>query len=292
MLNQSALIIINHKMSNLINNITKSLALSLKSFLLISLSFFLAGLAWLTVSYPAQADEDPSLLPEQKTPIVDLANFIPKRQEQSLVEEIHQFETETGWKLRILTQYDETPGKAVQDYWGLNDKSVLLVADSRGGNILAFNVGDDVYDLLPRTFWVELQTRFGNMYYVQENGENTAIAQSLEKVKTCLAQGGCNVVPGLPQEQWILTLITSLVGGVIVGFTGKPRTSNQTFAWQWVLMFSPLWGILFIAFGIGPVVTRTADWLPLFRNILGFVFGALAAYLIPIFDNSAPSQEG
>jgi len=61
-------------------------------------------------------------------------------------------------------------------------------------------------------------------------------------------------------------------------------------AWQWALLFSPLWGILFIAFGIGPVVTRTADWLPLLRNILGFVFGALVAYLLPIFNQSRPSE--
>lgn len=276
-------------MSKLIRDIKGLIPLRQKLFLLV-LSCFLGISVWLSSPSPAQAYDDPSLLPEKQTPIVDLANFLPKLQEESLVKEIKDFEAETGWKLRVLTQFDRSPGKAVKEYWDLNDKSVLLIADSRGGNILAFNVGDDVYELLPRTFWVELQTRFGNMYYVQENGENSAIAQSLSKVKTCLAQGGCNVVPGLPQEQWILTLITSVVGGVIVGFTGKPRKSDQVFAWQWVLMFSPLWGILFIAFGIGPVVTRTADWLPLFRNILGFLSGALIAYLLPIFNNSASSE--
>lgn len=246
--------------------------------------------AWLTNPQQAQAYDDPSLLPEQQTPIIDLANFLPKLQEESLTEKIKQFEGETGWKLRILTQYDRTPGRAVKDYWDLNDKSVLLIADARGGNLLAFNVGDDVYDLLPRTFWVELQTRFGNMYYVRENGENNAIAASLEAVKGCLANGGCDVVPGLPQEQWILTLITSVVGGLVVGFAAKPRKADQIVAWQWALLFSPLWGILFIAFGIGPVVTRTADWLPLLRNILGFAFGALVAYLLPIFNQSRPSE--
>lgn len=263
---------------------------SLKRLLVIFVSCCIGLSAWFTSPLQAQAFDDPSLLPEQQTPIIDLANFLPKLQEESLVEEIKDFESETGWKLRILTQYDQTPGRAVKKYWGLNDQSVLLVADARGGNLLAFNVGDDVYDLLPRTFWVELQTRFGNMYYVRENGENNAIAHSLDTVKSCLAKGGCNVVPGLPQEQWILTLITSIVGGVVFGLAARPRKEDQIVAWQWALIFSPLWGILFIAFGIGPVVTRTTEWLPLLRNVLGFMLGALVVYLTPMFNESARSE--
>jgi energy-converting hydrogenase Eha subunit A len=157
-----------------------------------------------------------------------------------------------------------------------------LVADSRGGNILNFNVGDAVYQLLPRTFWVELQTRYGNLYFVREEGEDQSILQSLGSIKTCLSQGGCRVVPGLPREQWILTLITSVLGGIICGFAAQPRRKGQVFAWQWALIFSPLWAFVFIAFGIGPVVTRTSEWLPLVRNIAGFLIGALVAYLSPV----------
>ncbi|WP_222597847.1 TPM domain-containing protein [Euhalothece natronophila] len=265
---------------------------SLRRFIVLFISCLL-GLSTLFANpAPAQAFDNPSLLPEKQTPIIDLANFLPTLQEESLTEEIKEFEEETGWKLRILTQYDQTPGRAVKEYWNLNDQSVLLVADARGGNLLAFNVGDEVYNLLPRTFWVELQTRFGNMFYVEKNGENNAIAQSLETVKGCLAEGGCNVVPGLPQEQWILTLITSVVGGVVFGLAARPRKQDQIVAWQWALLLSPLWGILFIAFGIGPVVTRTAEWLPLLRNILGFMLGALVAYLTPIFNNESTHSEG
>jgi hypothetical protein len=276
-------------MSKQISDIKMSIP-SWRRLLVVFISCCFGLTAWLTHPHQAQAYDDPSLLPEQQTPIIDLANFLPKLQEESLTEKIKQFEGETGWKLRILTQYDRTPGRAVKDYWDLNDQSVLLIADARGGNLLAFNVGDDVYDLLPRTFWVELQTRFGNMYYVRENGENNAIAASLDTVKGCLAEGGCEVVPGLPQDQWILTFITSLVGGVVFGFAAKPRKEDQMVAWQWALIFSPLWGILFIAFGIGPVVTRTADWLPLLRNVLGFASGALVAYLLPILNQSRPSE--
>jgi energy-converting hydrogenase Eha subunit A len=228
--------------------------------------FFLAGSIWVMHSPPALAYDNPDLLPKTFTPVVDLAKSLPKLQEEKLVKDLEQFETDTGWKLRVLTQYDRTPGRAVI-------------------------VGDAVYELLPRTFWIELQTRFGNLYFVREQGEDQAILQALESVKGCLLKGGCNVVPGLPREQWILTLITSVIGGIICGFAAQPRDKGQVFAWQWALIFSPLWGILFIAFGIGPVVTRTSDWLPLVRNISGFLIGVLVAYLSPVFSRPSSSNE-
>ncbi len=250
-------------------------------------TLFLAGSIWAMVPPIALAYDNPDLLPDSPTPIIDLARSLTSVQEERLVQQLNQFEAETGWKLRVLTQYDRTPGLAVRNFWGLDEKSVLLVADARGGNILNFNVGDAVYKLLPRTFWVELQTRFGNLYFVREQGEDGAILQSLASVETCLRQGGCNVVPGLPREQWILTLVTSVIGGVICGFAAQPRRQGQIIAWQWALIFSPLWGILFIAFGLGPVVTRTSEWLPLVRNVAGFLIGALVAYLSPVLSRSS-----
>lgn len=258
--------------------------------LLVSLAaFFLAFSVW-AIAPEARAYDNPELLPDIQTPVIDLANFLPTLQEEALIKDLESFEAETGWKLRVLTQYDRTPGRAVKDFWGLNDKSVLLIADARGGNLLGFNVGDALYPFLPRTFWVELQTRFGNLYFVRENGENQSIVESLKTIERCLRQGGCNVVPGLPREQWVLTLITSVVGGIIFGFAAIPRKKGQILAWQWALIFSPLWGILFIAFGIGPVVTRTSEWLPLFRNIIGFILGALVAYLSPVIAKSTTSE--
>ncbi|MGB5959398.1 MAG: TPM domain-containing protein [Coleofasciculaceae cyanobacterium] len=258
--------------------------------LLVSITaFFLAFSVW-AIAPVALAYDNPDLLPETQTPVIDLANFLPSLQEEALIEDLYKFEAETGWKLRVLTQYDRTPGRAVKKYWGLDDKSVLLIADARGGNLLGFNVGDDIYPFLSRTFWVELQTRFGNLYFVRENGENQSIVESLNTIESCLRQGGCSVVPGLPREQWILTLITSVLGGIICGFAAIPRKEGQIFAWQWALIFSPLWGILFLAFGIGPVVTRTSEWLPLFRNIIGFLLGALVAYLSPIISQSSAPE--
>ena len=258
--------------------------------ILISLVVCFLSLSTWAIAPAAWAFDNPDLLPKVETPIIDLANFLPSLQEESLIENLENFEENTGWKLRVLTQYDRTPGRAVKQFWGLDDRSILLVADARGGNLLAFNVGDDIYSLLPRTFWVELQTRYGNLYYVRDKGENNSIVQALYTVEECLKNGGCNVVPGLPKEQWILTLISAVVGGFIFGLAAVPRKEGQIFAWQWALIFSPLWGILFIAFGIGPVVTRTSEWLPVFRNVIGFILGALVAYLSPVIAQSNASE--
>jgi len=255
--------------------IVQRLGLSLATLLLALASLLLPGLA-----APALAADNPDLLPDHPTPVIDLARLLTDGQRGGLEEELDSFEHTSGWKLRVLTQYDRTPGLAVKDFWSLDDRSLLLVADERGGNLLNFNVGDALFALMPRTFWVELQTRYGNQYYVRDHGQDGAVLDALHAVKGCLAIGGCQVVPGLPQEQWLLTFCTSLLGGLIVGFAAFPREDGRRIEWTWVLLLSPLWIILFGVFGVAPIITRTNDVLPLLRNGLGFAAAALAAYLI------------
>ena len=228
----------------------------------------------------AWAYDNPELLPDHPTPVIDLAKALTDGQRSALETELQEFESSSGWKLRVLTQYERTPGLAVKEFWNLDQRSLVLVADPRGGNLLNFNVGDALFALMPRTFWVELQTRFGNQYYVRDHGEDGAILDALQAVKGCLTQGGCQVVPGLPQEQWLLTLCTSVLGGVIVGIAAFPREADRSIEWTWVLLLSPLWLILFGVFGVAPIVTRTSDWLPLARNALGFGGAAVTAYLV------------
>jgi TPM domain len=250
--------------------------------------FALVFATW-AIAPAAEAYDNPDLLPKSPTQIIDLANAFTAIQEGKLDQQLSEFEAETGWKLRVLTQFDRTPGRAVKDFWGLDDHSVMVIADPRGGNLLSFSVGDALYNLMPRTFWIELQTRYGNQFFVRDNGEDGSILGALESIQVCLRQGGCQFVPGLPREQWILTLVTSILGGVICGFAAQPR-DGKVFSWQWALIFSPLWGILFIAFGIGPVVSRTSEWVPLVRNIAGFVLGGLVAYLSPMLNSSSASE--
>ena len=229
---------------------------------------------------PAAAADNPELLPDHPTPVIDLARSFSDAQRTSLEEHLSQVESDTGWKLRVLTQYERTPGLAVRDFWNLDERSLLVVADPRGGNLLNFNVGDALFALMPRTYWVELQTRFGNQYYVRDHGEDGAIVDALAAVETCLERGGCQVVPGLPTEQWVLTLATSILGGLIVGFAAYPRQPGRLVEWGWVLLLSPLWLILFGVFGVAPIVTRTSDLLPLARNALGFAGAIAAGYVL------------
>tara|TARA_B100000900_G_C20462678_1_gene667961 strand:- start:94 stop:900 length:807 start_codon:yes stop_codon:yes gene_type:complete len=243
-------------------------------------AFVLAVALSLGIGTPVSAYDNPELLPDHPTPVIDLAKAFSNAQRASLEDSLNTFEAETGWKLRVLTQYERTPGLAVREFWGLDESSLLLVADPRGGNLLNFNVGDALFALMPRTYWVELQTRFGNQFYVKDHGEDGAILDSLNAVEICLERGGCQVVPGLPLEQWLWTLTTSILGGLIAGFASYPRKEGETIAWAWVLLLSPLWVMLFGVFGIAPVVTRTSDVMPLLRNGVGFMGGAIAAYLI------------
>ncbi len=229
---------------------------------------------------PVMAYDNPSLLPEKNTPVIDLARTLSENQRLKLEDSLNEYEEKTGWKIRVLSQYESTPGLAVRKYWGLDERSLLLVADPRGGNLLNFNVGDAFFALMPRIFWVELQTRYGNQYYVKDHGEDGAILDAISSVKTCLDRGGCQVVPGLPKEQWLWTFSTSILGGLIAGFAAFPRNKEQTVAWAWLLLLSPLWVMLFGVFGIAPVITRTSDLLPIIRNSSAFIVSLITAYIV------------
>lgn len=244
------------------------------------IAFFLAIIISLTVVLPVFAYDNKDLLPEEPTPVLDLAKALSKKQKITLESSLLNFESETGWKIRVLSQYDRSPGLALKDFWGLDERSLVLIADPRGGNFLNFNVGDAYFALLPRLFWVELQTRFGNQYYVKDHGEDGAIIDSISAIENCLNKGGCKAVPGLAKEQSIWSLCTSILGGIIAGFASFPRKDNQTIAFGWLILFSPLWIMLFGIFGIAPIITRTSDILPIIRNTLGFLVSSISAYLI------------
>ena len=239
-----------------------------------------AFLISLFLEAPVSASNNPKLLPDYQTPVIDLARTLSEKQKSDLEISLNNYQNDTGWKIRYLSQYEETPGLAVKEFWDLDETSLLVVADPRGGNLLNFNVGDAYFALLPRIYWVELQTRFGNQFYVRDHGEDGAVLDAISSVKSCLDKGGCEVVPGLPKEQWTWTLLTSLLGGLIAGFAAAPRKNEQLIAWGWLFLVSPLWIILFGVFGVAPVITRTSEILPLLRNGVGFLTTATLGYLI------------
>ena len=241
---------------------------------------FLLSLMLLIFNKPCFAISNPDLLPEEKTPVIDLAKTLSPYQKKELENELNDFEEKSGWKIKFLSQFESSPGEAIRDYWDLDDTSLLVVADPRGGNLLNFNVGDAYFSFLPRLFWVELQTRFGNQYYVRDHGEDGAVLDAINSVKLCLDKGGCQVVPGLPREQYLWTLSTSILGGLVAGFSAAPRKENEIISIGFLALLSPLWGMLFAVFGLAPIITRTSEILPLLKNGLAFAAAAIGGYLL------------
>jgi hypothetical protein len=124
-------------------------------------------------------------------------------------------------------------------------------------------------------------------------GEAAALLSIVNAVDTCLREGGCTRVPGLPDEQYYFTLILSIAGGVICGFSFRLEpTEVISRKWFWPLLLSPLWGSLFISFGLGPVLSRTDDIQPVLQNTVAFLVAALLFRPNPFFANqSRPENE-
>lgn len=140
----------------------------------------------------------PDLLPPEFTSVIDLENFLARGDERRMREQLTDLEARTGFKVRVLTQrFPVTPGLAIRDYWRVDDKTVVLVADyfSGGGSFLHFTVGPDVDALLPPRFWSLLSSSLGNRFYVSKHGEDAAILGAVDAIRMCLLQDGCKVPP-------------------------------------------------------------------------------------------------
>ncbi|GAA0162430.1 hypothetical protein LIER_18523 [Lithospermum erythrorhizon] len=95
----------------------------------------------------------PELLPEEFTPLIDVAGFLSDGQEKRLKHKITALEKDTGFKLR----------------------AIVFVADPTFENILNFNVGASVNLDIPPCFWSRLAGKYGNIFYWKEKGEDQSI---------------------------------------------------------------------------------------------------------------------
>lgn len=216
---------------------------------------------------------------ESQVPIADAAQVLPKGVIESKQEQLRSLERDTGYKVRVLSRYGPSDSPSIEEIrkgWQTDEKTIVVFVDPTSPNILVFNFGPEIQKILSRPFFTELQSRYGNLFYVRENGEARAVEEALDALDVCLRKGGCAVPPGLPYNQYIFTLGTSIVGGFICGAT--LRIKPQGFvrrSWVWALLFSPLWGTLSINFGLGPVVSRTDDPVPLIANISASIVAAV-----------------
>ncbi|CAB4284241.1 unnamed protein product [Prunus armeniaca] len=131
----------------------------------------------------------PELLPKEFSPVIDVAGFLSDGQEKRLTQEIDNIEKDTGFKLRVLAQnYPDTPGLAIKDFWQVDDRTIVFVADPTFGNILNFNVGASVDLDVPRSFWSRLAGKYGNVFYWKEKGEDGAIEAAVVAISSCLKE--------------------------------------------------------------------------------------------------------
>ncbi|XP_017976962.1 PREDICTED: thylakoid lumenal 15.0 kDa protein 2, chloroplastic isoform X1 [Theobroma cacao] len=161
-----------------------------------SLNWIFSGALALSLSLPgigfAEAKvgvNKPELLPKEFTYVIDVAGFLSDGQEKRLAEEIGNIEKDTGFKLRVLAQnYPDTPGLAIKDFWQVDDRTIVFVADPTFGNILNFNVGASVDLDIPRSFWSRLAGKYGNMFYWKEKGEDASIEAAVLAISNCLRE--------------------------------------------------------------------------------------------------------
>eukprot|EP00873_Tetraselmis_striata_P019804 jgi/Tetstr1/440068/TSEL_028427.t1 len=148
----------------------------------------------------------PELLPQGEfTPVIDVAGFLTTGEEARIREQVTDLEKDTGIKLRVLAQnYPETPGLAIKDYWGVDEDTVVFVADPNTGNILNFNVGSNVDLQVPRNFWTRLASKFGNKFFWQEQGEASSILNAVASIDVCLREpigrGQCSNISGISES--------------------------------------------------------------------------------------------
>ncbi|XP_023745994.1 thylakoid lumenal 15.0 kDa protein 2, chloroplastic [Lactuca sativa] len=161
-----------------------------------SLNFALSGTLALAVSFSGAGFAEakigvnkPELLPKNFTTVIDVAGFLSDGQEKRLAKEIDSIEKDTGFKLRVLAQnYPDTPGLAIKDFWKVDDRTIVFVADPTFGNILNFNVGESVDLDIPRSFWSRLAGKYGNMFYWKENGEDASVEAAVMAISNCLRE--------------------------------------------------------------------------------------------------------
>lgn len=131
----------------------------------------------------------PDLLPKEFTTVIDMAGFLTEGEERRIKKEIQGLERDKGVKLRVLAQnYPNTPGLAIKDFWGVDADTVVFVADPGLGNILNFNVGENVDLMVPSNFWPRLASKYGVKKYWQSSGEESAIVNAVSAIDTCFRE--------------------------------------------------------------------------------------------------------
>lgn len=254
-----------------------------------------AGLAAAAVCASALLCLSPMEISAGPTPLIlDDARSFSTVAREKLDSNLQDFETETGYKVRVITRDGRRQDKAeamgarnIKALWGLPDpKAVVVIVQAGNGNVLGFNSGDEVNKLLPSRFFEELKGRLGNVYTVAEDGEAGVVQEAVSAIEVCLRKGGCQVVPGVGKDQYYATLTCSSFAGVIFGttflFTTPPPKAKGKSGNVWKfypLLTMPLWGT-FLLLGVNPLFQRAADPTLIAQNFGAFFAIAVVVKLV------------
>eukprot|EP00188_Purpureofilum_apyrenoidigerum_P003279 Plantae.Rhodophyta-Purpureofilum_apyrenoidigerum.ctg3383.p1 GENE.Plantae.Rhodophyta-Purpureofilum_apyrenoidigerum.ctg3383~~Plantae.Rhodophyta-Purpureofilum_apyrenoidigerum.ctg3383.p1 ORF type:complete len:280 (-),score=39.32 Plantae.Rhodophyta-Purpureofilum_apyrenoidigerum.ctg3383:216-1055(-) len=223
--------------------------------------------------------------------VVDMGNSLTSGEETRLNKELANFEAETGYKLKVLVQKRSGALANPKDIWPLDDNTAVIVVDTLSGNMLDFRVGKNIKDKLTQSFWFELQNRYGNIFYVKDNGEDRAVLDAVDNIKICLRKPeGCRQVPGFSRDQFNLTAVVTAVSGAIAGIAPR-QGGKKEFDVNWLIVFSPLWGFILITFGISPIVSREG-WLSIdLAENLAIFFGVAVLSFVGSRGVFTPQQD-
>jgi hypothetical protein len=144
---------------------------------------------------PALARTDyvdrPELLPSgPKVNVIDTVGLLSPFQTQELNKNIARIERLYGVKVRVLTQvYPQTPGLAVNDYWGFDDDTLMITVDNTFPNLLNFNLGLNIDLLAPNgRYWTSIRSKYGIEKYWRKYGEDEALLRCVENILDSLTK--------------------------------------------------------------------------------------------------------
>lgn len=218
--------------------------------------------------------------------VSDPARVLTSGQAARLLAQLRSLEESTGVRVVVVTR-----GAALAPLPLPAPRTVVVALDPRAGNVLSFSVAPDLAPVLPASFFIEATNRFGNTFYVRDNGLDAALLSAVQAIETCASSARvCRAVPGVSDDQWVISVSSAAVAGTIAG--AAARTGGKKFNASFLLLFSPLWSICLISFGIGPIVARGPGVeLQLATTISAFVVLALTVWAwVPI--SLGPPGEG
>lgn len=224
-----------------------------------------------TLPPPPEQQQQQAALSSPSSYVADGARMLSADDEARMSSRLAQLDAQSGWRVRVVTvdglskrggRESARAALGLPSYasaqTSFDARTVVLQADPTAPSLLSIPyVGDDALRLLGRPFFVELESRYGNLFYSRDNGAPKALRDAVATLETCLARDPpCRVVPGLPDEQLSACLTFAVAGGIIAGGASKIKGGRGGSSLQWVLLFAPLWLSLVGSFGVGPVVSR------------------------------------